>query len=154
MWQSSSGWAHSPGKLSRQVFYIGDKRMADKKVVIYSTPTCPYCKRAKDYLSRKGIPYTDINVAQDREKPRRRYRSQDKIAFCSISNNYLMLIRSALALSYPEHLGAACGTNTLCRRLPILHSYGPGILHFPLGTAFHTICLHLFTSFLVWTINH
>jgi glutaredoxin-like YruB-family protein len=42
--------------------------MADKKVVIYSTPTCPYCKRAKDYLSQKGIPYTDINVAQDREK--------------------------------------------------------------------------------------
>ena len=42
--------------------------MADKKVVVYSTPTCPYCKRAKDYLSRKGIPYTNINVAQDREK--------------------------------------------------------------------------------------
>jgi len=42
--------------------------MTDKKVVIYSTPTCPYCKRTKDYLSRKGIPYTDINVAQDREK--------------------------------------------------------------------------------------
>ena len=44
--------------------------MADRKVVIYSTPTCPYCKRAKDYLSRKGIAYTDINVAQDREKAR------------------------------------------------------------------------------------
>ncbi len=42
--------------------------MADKKVVIYSTPTCPYCKRAKEYLSRKGIRYTDINVAQDKEK--------------------------------------------------------------------------------------
>jgi len=42
--------------------------MADKKVVIYTTPTCPYCHRAKEYLSRKGIPYTDINVAQDREK--------------------------------------------------------------------------------------
>jgi glutaredoxin-like YruB-family protein len=42
--------------------------MADKKVVIYSTPTCPYCKRAKEYLSRKGISYTDINVAQDKEK--------------------------------------------------------------------------------------
>ena len=42
--------------------------MADKKVVIYSTPTCPYCKRAKDYLSKKGITYTDFNVAQDREK--------------------------------------------------------------------------------------
>ena len=42
--------------------------MADKKVVVYSTPTCPYCKRAKDCLSQKGIPYTNINVAQDREK--------------------------------------------------------------------------------------
>lgn len=41
--------------------------MTDKKVVIYSTPTCPYCKRAKDYLSRKGISYVDINVAQDRD---------------------------------------------------------------------------------------
>jgi len=41
--------------------------MADKKVVIYSTPTCPYCKRAKDYLSRKGISFVDRNVAQDRD---------------------------------------------------------------------------------------
>ena len=42
--------------------------MTDKKVVIYSTSTCPYCKRAKEYLSRKGISYTDIDVVQDREK--------------------------------------------------------------------------------------
>jgi len=39
-----------------------------KKVTIYSTPTCPYCKRAKDYLTQKGIPFTDYNVAEDREK--------------------------------------------------------------------------------------
>ncbi|HEX73594.1 MAG TPA: glutaredoxin [Dehalococcoidia bacterium] len=36
-------------------------------MVIYSTSTYPYCKRAKDYISRKGSPYTDINVAQDRD---------------------------------------------------------------------------------------
>ena len=47
---------------------MADKKVADKKVVVYSTPTCPYCKRAKEYLSRKGIAYTDINVATDREK--------------------------------------------------------------------------------------
>jgi len=41
--------------------------MADKKVIVYSTSTCPYCKRAKAYLSRKGIDYTEINVAQDKE---------------------------------------------------------------------------------------
>ena len=42
--------------------------MAEKKVVIYSTPTCPYCKRAKDYLTQKGISYTDYDVAKDRDK--------------------------------------------------------------------------------------
>ena len=42
--------------------------MNDKKVVIYSTPTCPYCKRAKEYLSRKEISYVDYNVAVDRDK--------------------------------------------------------------------------------------
>jgi len=42
--------------------------MADKKVAIYSTPTCPYCKRAKEYLSQKGIAYVDYNVAENRDK--------------------------------------------------------------------------------------
>ena len=42
--------------------------MADKKVVIYSTPTCSYCRRAKDYFSRKGISYVDYNVAEDKDK--------------------------------------------------------------------------------------
>ena len=42
--------------------------MVDKSVIIYSTPTCPYCKRAKEYLSQKGISYTDYDVASDRDK--------------------------------------------------------------------------------------
>jgi len=42
--------------------------MVDKSVIIYSTPTCPYYKRAKEYLSQKGISYTDYDVASDRDK--------------------------------------------------------------------------------------
>lgn len=42
--------------------------MTDKTVTVYSTPTCPYCKRAKDYLTQKGILFTDYNVGKDREK--------------------------------------------------------------------------------------
>ena len=41
--------------------------MSDKKVVIYSTPTCPYCKRVKQYLSQKGISYVEHNVAEDKK---------------------------------------------------------------------------------------
>ncbi len=44
--------------------------MPDKKVVVYTTPTCPYCKRAKDYLTQKEIAYTEHNVAADKEKAR------------------------------------------------------------------------------------
>ncbi len=48
----------------------------------------------------------------------------------------------ALALPYPEHLRAAGGTDALGRRFAILHDYTLGILHLPLGTALHAICLH------------
>jgi len=50
----------------------------------------------------------------------------------------------ALALSYPEHLCAACGAHTLSRRSAILHGYALGVFHFLLGTAFDAVRLHLF----------
>ena len=31
-------------------------------VVIYSSDYCPYCMRAKQLLSRKGVAFTEINV--------------------------------------------------------------------------------------------
>jgi glutaredoxin 3 len=37
------------------------------KVKVYSTPTCPWCHKAKDYLKSKGVDFEDINVAEDRE---------------------------------------------------------------------------------------
>jgi glutaredoxin 3 len=36
-----------------------------KKVLIYSTATCPYCVRAKQLLKDKGLVYTEIHVDQD-----------------------------------------------------------------------------------------
>ncbi len=34
-------------------------------VKVYSTPTCPYCKLAKDYLKEKNSPFEDIEVSAD-----------------------------------------------------------------------------------------
>ena len=42
--------------------------MSDKKVTVYSTPTCPYCRMAKDYLTKKKVDFTDYDVASDKEK--------------------------------------------------------------------------------------
>ena len=40
-----------------------------KNVKIYSTPTCVYCKMAKDFFKKNNIQYQEHNVAED-EKAR------------------------------------------------------------------------------------
>lgn len=35
------------------------------KVVIYSTPVCPYCVRAKSLIKQKGQEYEEIDVSKD-----------------------------------------------------------------------------------------
>ncbi len=37
------------------------------KITVFSTPTCPWCHKVKEYLSENKFEYTDINVAFDRE---------------------------------------------------------------------------------------
>jgi len=39
-----------------------------KTVKVYSTPSCPWCVRAKEYLKGKNIPFEDIDVAADTTK--------------------------------------------------------------------------------------
>ncbi len=42
--------------------------MAEKQIKVYSTPTCPWCRKAKEYLQSKGINYEEYNVAEQRDK--------------------------------------------------------------------------------------
>ena len=34
-------------------------------IKVYSTPTCPYCIRAKNYLKEHNVPFENIDVASD-----------------------------------------------------------------------------------------
>ena len=38
------------------------------EVIIYSTPICPYCVRAKDLLERKGQSYKEVDVSDPTER--------------------------------------------------------------------------------------
>lgn len=40
----------------------------DKSITIYSTPTCHFCRAAKEFLTEKGIAYTNYDVAADAQK--------------------------------------------------------------------------------------
>jgi len=61
-------------ELERNPFYICDFLRSlyfefiiriMKKVVIYTTPTCVYCKMTKDYFDKNGVTYEEHNVQED-----------------------------------------------------------------------------------------
>ena len=37
----------------------------EKKVKIYSTPTCFYCVKAKEFFAKNNIKYEEVNVSAD-----------------------------------------------------------------------------------------
>ena len=41
--------------------------MSDKKVKVYSTPTCPFCIRAKQFLKESAVSFEDIDVSVNHE---------------------------------------------------------------------------------------
>ena len=42
-----------------------------KKVTVFSTPTCPWCKVTKEYLDSHKVTYQDIDVSKDQESARK-----------------------------------------------------------------------------------
>jgi mycoredoxin len=36
-----------------------------ERIIIYSTNWCPDCRRAKDFLKRRGIEFEEINIEED-----------------------------------------------------------------------------------------
>lgn len=42
-----------------------DKKKKQKRVIIFSTPTCSHCRHAKHYLRERGVKFRDVDVSQD-----------------------------------------------------------------------------------------
>ena len=54
--------------------------MSTKAVKVYSTPTCPWCKRAKKFLEDNGIAYDDLDVGGDKEAREEMVRKSGQMA--------------------------------------------------------------------------
>lgn len=39
-----------------------------KKVGIYTTPVCVYCKKAKEFFNKNNVPYEEYNVIIDEKR--------------------------------------------------------------------------------------
>lgn len=36
-----------------------------QRVIVFSTPTCTYCNRAKQYFRQQGVRFRDVDVTKD-----------------------------------------------------------------------------------------
>jgi len=54
--------------------------MAGKKVIIYTTPTCPFCMMAKRFLKDNDLDFEDFDVSTDRTKAQEMIRKSGQMA--------------------------------------------------------------------------
>ena len=41
---------------------------ASRQVTVFSTPSCPWCVKVKDYFREKGVKFTDVDISKDEKK--------------------------------------------------------------------------------------
>ena len=41
--------------------------MAEPQIKVYSTKTCPWCHKLKEYLNEKKVKFEDIDVGEDKK---------------------------------------------------------------------------------------
>ena len=63
-----------------------------KKVKVYSTPTCPYCKMAKDFLTEKEIEFEDVDVSQNHEAANEMIKKSGQMGVPQIEINGKMIV--------------------------------------------------------------
>lgn len=51
--------------MNQNLFYKEDYKMT---VQVYSTPSCPWCTKVKEYFKENNIDYVDYDVSADTEK--------------------------------------------------------------------------------------
>ena len=62
------------------------------KIIVYSTPTCPWCHALKDFLKEKNIEFEDIDVSKDQEKAKEMIEKSGQMGVPQIEINGKMIV--------------------------------------------------------------
>lgn len=54
--------------------------MTAGQVTLYTTPTCPYCVKAKRFLMENGIPFKEVDLTVDVQEQETVYRATGMLA--------------------------------------------------------------------------
>ena len=61
-------------------------------VTVYSTPSCSYCRLAKDYLKNHNIPFSEYNVASNRANAEEMVRKSGQMGVPVLDINGRILV--------------------------------------------------------------
>ncbi len=61
-------------------------------VVVYSTPSCPYCTMVKDFLKKKQVPYEDYDVSRDQRRADEMVRKSGQMGVPVVDVNGRILV--------------------------------------------------------------
>ena len=66
-----------------------------KKVIVYSTTTCPYCVMAKDFLKDNNVEFEDVDVSRDRARAQEMVNKSGQmgVPVIDIDNNIIIGFR-------------------------------------------------------------
>jgi glutaredoxin-like YruB-family protein len=67
-------------------------RGAHMSVVVYSTPSCPYCTMAKDFLKKKQVPFEDYDVSRDERRAEEMIRKSGQMGVPVLDVNGRILV--------------------------------------------------------------
>lgn len=62
------------------------------KIVVYSTPTCPYCGLVKDYLKEKGVEFEEKDVSKDRAAARKMVEKSGQMGVPQVDINGKIIV--------------------------------------------------------------
>ncbi len=63
-----------------------------KKIKVYSTPTCPWCVKLKEFLKEKKVEYDDIDVSENQEAANEMMQKSGQMGVPQIEINGKMIV--------------------------------------------------------------
>ena len=71
------------------------KKKAKKKtakVIVYSTPTCPWCRTAKEFLKKHNVAFKDFDVSTDEKAREEMIKKSDQMGVPVLDINGTIIV--------------------------------------------------------------
>ena len=61
-------------------------------ITVYSTPTCPWCHRVKDFLSSRGVNYQEVDISADDKAAEKLYQLTGQLSVPVITKDNQVVV--------------------------------------------------------------